>query len=71
MARPARLQKPARSDRAQKLLEALPDKDGENPVNVQPEDTFNMDESGLYYGQQPVARWREGGLQEIRRTRSA
>jgi hypothetical protein len=27
-------------------------------VNVQPEDTFNMDESGLYYGQQPVARWR-------------
>jgi hypothetical protein len=59
-----------RSDRAQKL-EALPDKDGENPVNVQPEDTFNMDESGLYYGQQPVARWREGGLQEIRRTRSA
>jgi hypothetical protein len=49
----------------------LPDKDGENPVNVQPEDTFNMDESGLYYGQQPVARWREGGLQEIRRTRSA
>jgi hypothetical protein len=28
-------------------------------------DTFNMDESGLYW-QQPVARWREGGLQEIR-----
>jgi hypothetical protein len=48
----------------------LPDKDGENPVNVQPEDTFNMDESGLYYGQQPVALAR-GGLQEIRRTRSA
>jgi hypothetical protein len=71
MARPARLQKqrPARSDRAQKLLEALPDKDGENPVNVQPEDTFNMDES--CYGQQPTYRWREGGLQEIRRTRSA
>jgi hypothetical protein len=22
-------------------------------------DTFNMDESGLYYEQQPVARWRE------------
>jgi hypothetical protein len=66
----SRSQRPARSDRAQKLLEALPDKDGENPVNVQPEDTFNMDESA-YYGQQPVARWREGGLQEIRRTRSA
>jgi hypothetical protein len=30
----------------------LPDKDGENPVNVQPEDTFNMDES--CYGQQPT-----------------
>jgi hypothetical protein len=60
----SRSQRPARSDRAQKLLEALPDKDGENPVNVQPEDTFNMDESGLYYGQQPVARWREGGLQK-------
>jgi hypothetical protein len=73
MARPARLQKPASSSLrpSSKLLEALPDKDGENPVNVQPEDTFNMDESGLYYGQQPAARWREGGLQEIRRTRSA
>jgi hypothetical protein len=45
-----------------KLLEALPDKDGENPVNVQPEDTFNMDESAWYYGQ--VVRWREGGLQK-------
>jgi hypothetical protein len=32
----SRSQRPARSDRAQKLLEALPDKDGENPVNVQP-----------------------------------
>jgi hypothetical protein len=48
-------QRPARSDRAQKLLEALPDKDGENPVNVQPEDTFNMDESGLYYEAQSHA----------------
>jgi hypothetical protein len=28
----------------------LPDKDGENPVNVQPEDTFNMDESGCTTG---------------------
>jgi hypothetical protein len=27
----SRSQRPARSDRAQKLLEALPDKDGENP----------------------------------------
>jgi hypothetical protein len=63
-------QRPARSDRAQKLLEA-PDKDGENPVNVQPEDTFNMDESGLYYGQQPSRTLARGGLQEIRRTRSA
>jgi hypothetical protein len=38
--------------------------DGENPVNVQPEDTFNMDESGLYYGQQPsrtLARGRTAG----------
>jgi hypothetical protein len=33
----------------------LPDKDGENPVNVQPEDTFNMDESGLYYEAQSHA----------------
>jgi hypothetical protein len=45
-----------------KLLEALPDKDGENPVKT--EDTFNMDESGLYYGQQPsrtLARGRTAG----------
>jgi hypothetical protein len=63
-------QRPARSDRAQKLLEALPDKDGENPVNVQPEDTFNMDESGLYYGQQPsrtLARGRTAGNKKDKR----
>jgi hypothetical protein len=41
------------------------------PGECATEDTFNMDESGLYYGQQPSRRWREGGLQEIRRTRSA
>jgi hypothetical protein len=57
-------QRPACSPDRSKLLEALPDKDGENPVNVQPEDTFNMDESGLYYGQQPsrtLARGRTAG----------
>jgi hypothetical protein len=71
MARPARLQPASSSLRpSSKLLEA-PDKDGENPVNVQPEDTFNMDESGLYYGQQPSRTLARGGLQEIRRTRSA
>jgi hypothetical protein len=49
------------------MLEALPDKDGENVCN----------RGHLQHGrvrpvlrQQPV-RWREGGLQEIRRTRSA
>jgi hypothetical protein len=34
------------------------------------QDTFNMDESGLY-GQQPSRTLARGGLQEIRRTRSA
>jgi hypothetical protein len=46
------------------LLSALPDKNGENPVDVHPKDIFNMDESGLCYGQQPsrtLARERAAG----------
>ena len=35
------------------LLSALPAADGENPVDVQPEDIFNMDETNLYWCQQP------------------
>jgi hypothetical protein len=53
----------ARSD-LRELLSALPDKNGENPVDVHPENVFNMDESGLYYGQQPsrtLARGRTAG----------
>jgi hypothetical protein len=68
MARPARLQKPASSSLRPRLLEALPDKDGENPVNVQPEDTFNMDESGLYTGSsRTLARGRTAGNKKDKR----
>jgi hypothetical protein len=46
------------------LLLALLDKDGENPVNMRPEEVINMDEPGLYYCQQPshiLARGRAAG----------
>jgi hypothetical protein len=45
-------------------VRTLPDKNGENPVDVHPEDMYNMDETGLYYGQQPsrtLARGRTAG----------
>ena len=35
------------------LLSALPDAHGENPVDVQPHNIFTMDETGLYWCQQP------------------
>jgi hypothetical protein len=47
------------------LLSALPDKNGVNPVDVHPENIYNMDETGLYYGQQPsrtLARGRTAGI---------
>jgi hypothetical protein len=48
----------------ERLLSALPDKNGKNPVDVHPEDIYNMDETSLYCGQQPsrtLARGRTTG----------
>jgi hypothetical protein len=57
MARPARLQKPASSSLrpSSKLLEALPDKDGENPVNVQPGTPSTWTSPACTTGSSPVA----------------
>jgi hypothetical protein len=49
----------------------LPDKNGVNPVDFYPEDMFNMDESGLYYGQQPSRTLARGRTAGNKRTRSA
>jgi hypothetical protein len=64
MARPARLQKPASSSLrpSSKAAGGVAGQDGESECAT--EDTFNMDESGLYYGQQPsrtLARGRTAG----------